>query len=608
MPARRRPEVANAAGSGAASPTFAEGPPPVDVDPRRHATSWLWEPSPSGDRRPVVRYPAKEGWVALDKAEVASQVAALASGLIAAGVDPGDRVALMGATAWEWALADLAILAAGGVTVPIYDSSPASQCERILADSSPRLAIARTRRQAERLRDAWGEEGGRVACIDAGGLDELAEGGREPDRDQLDRRLAALDGNSLATIVYTSGTTGAPKGCLITHGNIVWTSAQARGGLADVVAPGSSTLLFLPLAHIFARVIQLTCFDAGVEVGYARSLSHLRDDLATFRPTFVLVVPEVLQRVLDRARRQARGRVKGWAFALAERTAEDWAAAAHPGLVLRGRRSVADALVYAKLRAGLGGRMRYCISGGASLPPGLARFFQTAGVTVLEGYGLTETTAPATANAPGACRLGTVGRPLPGVAVRLAPDGEVLVRGSNVFAGYHGDGEATAKAITGGWFHTGDLGRLDGEGFLTITGRKKELIVTATGKMVASAPFEDSLRAHPLVAEAMIVGDGRPYLGALVTLDEEGVEAYFREQGRTPADGDPTGDEGVRSEIARALERANQNVSPAESVRRFVILDRRFSEELGELTPSRKLRRREISAHFHDDIESLYRR
>lgn len=290
---------------------IAEGPPPVEVDPSRHATSWLWEQSPSGDRRPVVFYPGKDGWVALDKAEVALQVAGLASGMIAAGVDSGDRVALMGATAWEWPLTDLAILAAGGVTVPIYDSSPVSQCERILADSSPRLAIARTRRQAERLRDAWGAEGGRVACIDAGGPDELARGGRQPDRDELDRRLAALDGSCLATIVY-------------------------------------------------------------------------------------------------------------------------------------------------------------------------------------------------------------------------APDGEVLVRGGNVFAGYHGDDEATARALIDGWFHSGDLGRLDGEGFLAITGRKKELIVTATGKMVASAPFEDSLRAHSLVAEAMIVGDGRPYLGALVTLDEEGVEALPR--------------------------------------------------------------------------------
>jgi len=600
MASRRPPVVATA--------SYAEGLPPVDVDPNRHATSWLWEQSESGEGRPVVRYPAREGWVALDKAEVASRVSGLASGLIAAGMAAGDRVALMGATGWEWALADLAILAAAGVTVPIYDSSPVPQCARILADSSPRLAIGGSPRQAARLREAWGDEGGPVVCIDAGGLDELAEGGREHDRDELHRRLTYLDGNSLATIVYTSGTTGAPKGCRITHANIVWTSTQARARLAEVVAPGSSTLLFLPLAHIFARVIQLTCFDAGVEVGYARSLSHLRDDLATFRPTFVLVVPEVLQRVFDRARRHARGPVRALAFAFAERTGEDWAAVEHPGVRLRSRRALAGALVYSRLRAGLGGRVRFCVSGGASLPPRLARFFQAAGVTVLEGYGLTETTAPATVNAPGACRLGTVGQPLPGVAVRLTADGEVLVRGGNVFAGYHRDQEATAAAFEDGWFRTGDLGRLDGEGFLTITGRKKEVIVTATGKMVAPAPFEDSLRAHPLVAEAMVVGDGRPYLGALVTLDEEEVESYFRAQGGVPTDGAPARDEGIRSEIGRALERANEDVSPAESVRRFVILDRRFSEDLGELTPSLKLRRSEIAEHFRDDIESLYHR
>ena len=573
----------------------AEGAPPVEVDPRRHATTWLWEDGPVVDRD-VLRSWEDDAWRGWSRAELADRVRSVAAGLVAAGVGAGDRVALMGRTALEWTVADLAVLAAGAVTVPVYETSTVGQSRFVLTSCGARLALADGEVCRARLEEAWAGEGVVVGIHD-GGLDALAATAGEDDEAEVERRLAALRGTSLATIVYTSGTTGDPKGCRLTHGNIVWTSAQARASLTGALDGEASMLLFLPLAHVFARVVQFVCLEAGVPVGFARSLAVLREDLATFRPTIVLAVPAVLQRVFDRARLHAAGRLRSGIFDFAVSTAEACTRGAPAGArqrALDARRAVADRLVYARIRHGLGGRLRYCVSGGAPLPVALGRFFQAAGITVLEGYGLTETTAPVGVNLPGDVRLGTVGRPLPGVEVEVAPDGELLVRGPSVFAGYHDDPAATAAAVEDGWLHTGDLGTIDADGFVTVTGRKKDLIVMSTGKKVAPGPLEERLRAHPLIADAVVLGDGRPYVVALIATDPEAVAAARLDDTR------------VRSEVQRAVDEVNAGLSRPEAIRAFGVLGRSLSAEAGELTPTLKVRRGAVADHFADLVDTLY--
>lgn len=586
------------AGPGAASTaatSLSEGDPPAAVDPRRHATTWLWEEGPD-DGVAVVRTWDGEAWRGWTRSELARGVRQVAGALVAAGVEPGDRVVVMGRTRLEWTVADLAILSAGAVTVPVYETSTPEQCRAVLASCGARLAFADSPGGRARLQEGW-DGGGVVVAMEDGGLEAFGAGAGSDDLAAVEGRLADLDGTALATIIYTSGTTGVPRGCRLTHANLVWTSAQCRARLGRALEGDASTLLFLPLAHVFARVVQLVCLEAGVPVGYARSLSQLRDDLASYRPTLVLAVPAVLQRVFDRARMSASGRLRAGIFDFAVRTAEACSRPTTAGShhrALDARRAVADRLVYARVRHGLGGRLRYCVSGGAALPVALARFFSAAGITVLEGYGLTETSAPVSVNVPGELRLGTVGRPLPGVSVRVAGDGEILVRGGNVFSGYHDDPGATVAALADGWLHTGDLGRID-DGFLTVTGRKKDLIVLSTGKKVAPGPIEERLRAAPLVADAMVVGDGRPFVVALIALDPEAVEvAGLRDASR------------VRAEVGRAVESANRGLSRSEAVRSFAILDRGPTLEDGELTPTLKLRRAVVAEHFAGIIESLY--
>jgi long-chain acyl-CoA synthetase len=583
------------AASTATATKMSEGDQPVTVDPRRHATTWLWSEEPDGGVE-IVRTWDGSAWRGWTRTQLAAHVLRVAGALVAAGVEPGDRVVVMGRTRLEWTVADLAILSAAAVTVPVYETSTAEQCGHVLASCGARLAFADSASCRARLEEGWAG-GGVVVAMEDGGLEAFGAGAGDDDMAVVEERLDDLDGTALATIIYTSGTTGVPRGCRLTHANLVWTSAQCRARLAGALDGEASTLLFLPLAHVFARVVQLVCLEAGVPVGYARSLPQLRDDLASFRPTLVLAVPAVLQRVFDRARISAAGRLKAGIFDFAVKTAEACSRPAPAGSrhrSLDARRAVADRLVYARVRHGLGGRLRYCVSGGAPLPLALARFFSAAGITVLEGYGLTETSAPLSVNVPGELRLGTVGRPLPGVTVRLADDGEILVRGGNVFAGYHDDRAATTAALADGWLRTGDLGRID-DGYITVTGRKKDLIVLSTGKKVAPGPLEERLRAAPVVADAMVVGDDRPYVVALISLDPEAVEAAnLRDATR------------VEAEVRRAVEAANQGLSRVEAIRSFAVLDRGLTLEAGELTPTLKLRRGVVAEHFADVIASLY--
>jgi long-chain acyl-CoA synthetase len=568
-------------------------------------------------------------WRDVTAREFRDEVATLAKGFIAAGIGEGDRVGLLSRTRYEWTVVDYALWAAGAVTVPIYETSSAEQVEWILSDSGARAIVvespARLDAIAEVLRRLPGVQ--RVWLIDASpqapaqSLDTLAaEGAVVSDADLAQRRTTAGAGD-FATIIYTSGTTGRPKGCEITHGNLLANARNAVHGPLSVVmeTPGASTLLFLPLAHSFARLIEVGVIEAGAVLGHLPDVATLLPDLATFQPTFLLAVPRVFEKVYNGAEQQASASgVKGAIFHAAARTAIAWSTAfgvndtdthGGPGSRLRLQHAVFDRLVYRKLRAAVGGQVRYSVSGGAALGERLGHFFRGVGITIIEGYGLTETTAAATVNRPGRNKIGTVGQPLPGVSVRISEDGEILLAGPNRFVGYWHNGSATAEALTpDGWLRTGDIGELDNEGYLRVTGRKKELIVTAGGKNVAPAVLEDRVRAHPLVSQALVVGDGRPYVACLITLDPEAVSAWLARRNR-PADtslAHLADDPDLLAEIQAAVDDANKAVSRAESIRKFRVLATDFTEQDGYLTPSLKLRRNIVTKDFADEIDALY--
>ncbi|WP_131737668.1 AMP-dependent synthetase/ligase [Actinomadura roseirufa] len=552
-------------------------------------------------------------WSAVTAAGFAAEVAGVAKGLAAAGIEPGDRVALMSRTRYEWTLLDYAIWTAGAVAVPVYETSSDEQIEWILGDSGARAVFAETAAHLASIERVRGALPGlaRVWGIDAGGVAEVTALGADLSDDVVAERRRSRGAADVATLVYTSGTTGRPKGCEITHGNLVLTARNAvQGAISEITVDGSSTLLFLPLAHVFARLIEVACVEGGIVLGHG-DVPNLLPDLATFRPTFLLAVPRVFEKVYNGAERKAAAEGKGRIFAAAADTAVAYSRAlqdGRPGIGLRLRHRVFDALVYRKLRAAVGGRVRFAVSGGAALGERLGHFFRGAGITILEGYGLTETTAPATVNRPTAIKIGTVGRPIPGVDLRIAEDGEVLVRGINVLRGYWNDEAATEAALNDGWFHTGDLGSLDEEGFLRITGRKKEILVTAAGKNVAPAPLEDRIRAHPLISQCLVVGDGRKFIGALITLDEEALGPWKTRHGRPAA---MTVDElrrdpGLLAEIEAAVADANRSVSHAEAVKRHTVLGVDFTEAAGHMTPSLKVKRTVVMKDFAGEIDALY--
>ncbi|GAA2309436.1 AMP-dependent synthetase/ligase [Actinomadura luteofluorescens] len=563
--------------------------------------------------RIVLRRKNGDAWSAVTAAEFAAETAGVAKGLAAAGVEPGDRVCLLSRTRYEWTVLDYAIWAAGAVSVPIYETSSAEQIEWIVGDSGAKAVFAETGAHVatvEEIRDrlpglahVWG--------IDAGGVAEVTRLGADVGDDVVEERRRSRRAADIATLVYTSGTTGRPKGCEITHGNLVSTARNAvQGAIAEIAVEGSSTLLFLPLAHVFARLIEVATIEGGIVLGHS-DVPNLLPDLASFRPTFLLAVPRVFEKVYNGAEQKAAADGKGKIFKTAAETAVAYSRALDdggPGLGLKARHRVFDVLVYRKLRAAVGGRVQYAVSGGAALGERLGHFFRGVGITILEGYGLTETTAPAAVNRPSAIRIGTVGKPIPGVDVRIAEDGEVLVRGVDVMRGYWNNEAATKEALEDGWFHTGDLGSLDEEGFLRITGRKKEILVTAAGKNVAPAPLEDRLRAHPLISQCLVVGDGRKFISALVTLDEEALGPWKAQHGK-PAEmtvDELRRDPDLVAEIEAAVADANKSVSHAEAIKKHVVLGVDFTEEAGHMTPSLKVKRNVVMKDFADEIDALY--
>ena len=550
-------------------------------------------------------------WVAVTAKEFATEVRSLAAGLIAGGIQAGDRVGLMSKTRYEWTLCDYAIWAAGAVTVPIYETSSAEQVQWNLGDSGAVGAIFESamhqstfdsvRDQLPGLRGTWN--------IDAGGLEDLAAAGREVPDSDVDARRATLGAHSLATIIYTSGTTGRPKGCELTHGNLLGTGRSASKVIPELFNPDGATLLFLPLAHVFARLIQVACIETGARMGHTADIKNLMADFSTFQPTFILSVPRVFEKVFNTAKQKAHADGKGKIFDQAEKVAIAYSEAlgtGSVGLPLKLQHALFDKLVYVKLRAALGGKVAWAVSGGAPLGDRLGHFFRGIGVTILEGYGLTETTAAGTINTPAHVKIGTVGRPSPGVTVKIAEDGEILMRGEHILRGYWHNETATAQAIVDGWFHSGDIGVLDDEGFVKITGRKKELIVTAGGKNVAPAVLEDRLRAHPLISQCMVVGDKQPFIACLVTIDAEAIQPWAKANNKSHLIPHLVDDPDLLAEVQGAVDEANKAVSKAEAIRKFTVLSIDWTEEGGQLTPSLKLKRAVVMQEFGAEVAGLY--
>ncbi|WP_371645756.1 AMP-dependent synthetase/ligase [Streptomyces mirabilis] len=568
---------------------------------------------------------ADGAWEDVTATEFAAQVLAVAKGLIAEGLAPGDRIAIMARTTYEWTLLDFAAWAAGLVTVPVYPTSSVFQVRWILQDSGAVALATETVAQASSL----GPERDRIPDLrhmwvfEKGHLERLAELGQDiPDQEVAVRR-GVLGPDTLATLIYTSGTTGRPKGCALTHGNFFAEIDNAIELLYPIfkakTSDAASMLLFLPLSHVFGRMVAVACLRARVRLGHAPSLSteDLLEDLASFRPTFLLAIPYVLEKVFNTGRATAEKMGRGSSFDRAARIACSYGEAIEakqhgtgpgPSRSLRATRALYDPLVYRRIRNALGGKVRYAICGGSPLGRRLAAFYAGAGIEIFEGYGLTEATAAATVTPPLKPRLGTVGWPLPGTRVRIAGDGEILLGGEQIFRGYWDpNAGGVVDAAPDGWFATGDIGELDDGGYLTITGRKKEILITAGGKSVAPAPLENWLRSHPLIAQCIVLGDRRPYVTALITLDQDGVTHWRQMIGKHPVPPELLMDDPELNVILqRAIDEANKLVSRPESIRRFAVLPGDFTELAGHVTPTMKLRRAAIERDFSKEIEELY--
>jgi long-chain acyl-CoA synthetase len=565
--------------------------------------------------RVVVSRRVEGDWLPVTALALMDDIEAIGAGLMAAGVQPGERVALMSRTRYEWLLYDMAILSVGAVTVPVYETSSGEQVEWILSDSGAVAVVVENDRQYDMvaamrerlpaLRDLWRVEADRFTLIEAG-----MSVGHEPQQQRRD----TLGPDDLATIVYTSGTTGRPKGCMLTHGNLltmVHNVVDADGIYEHVFNERQSALLFLPLAHVLARVIQLSALHAGVRLGHT-DMANVVEDLKSFQPTVVLSVPRVFEKLYNTARHTATAAGKKGVFDKAEEVAIAWSQAhddGGPSPALRVEHALFQRLVYRKVMAAMGGHVRWAVSGGAPLGAHLGHLFRGMGLNVLEGYGLTETTAGATVNLPDRQRIGSVGPPEPGFAIRIADDGEILLKGGAVFPGYWQNETATAEVFDDeGWFRTGDVGHLDTDGFLFITDRKKDLIVTAAGKNVAPAMLEDRLREHWLVSQAFVVGDGRPYVAALLTVDDEAFTTWKSDTGKRPDAGlaELLDDKDLVAVVQDAVDRANAAVSQAEAIRRWRVVPHDFTLETGEVTPTLKLRRAVVATRYADEVDLLY--
>ena len=591
-----------------------DAPAVVEADPTANVTDLLLERVRLTPDRPLFALPTPAGgWQNVTAAEFHAQVVALAKGLVSAGIQPGDKIGMMCKTRYEWSLLDFATWFAGAVLVPVYETSSPSQIHWDLSDSGAIAMVTETAEQFSRfdevradlplVEQAW--------QIDLGDLAKLAAAGTDVSDEEIERRRAIAQGSDLATLIYTAGTTGKPKGVVLTHSNFVELVRNASKRLPEIVNDESSTLLFITMAHVFARFISVLNIYGGVKTGHQSDTKQLLPAMASFQPTFLLAVPRVFEKVYNSSEQKAEAGGKGRIFRKAAEVAIAHSKALDSGSVPFGlslQFAVLDRLVLSKIRAAMGGKVKYAVSGSAPLGLRLGHFYRSLGITIMEGYGLTETTAPVSVNPPSNFKIGTVGPPLPGMSVRIADDGEIQVKGVDVFAGYWKNPEETAKVFDGEWFMTGDIGQLDDDGYLTITGRKKEIIVTAGGKNVAPAQLEDPIRANPIIGQVVVVGEQRPFISALITLDEEMLPVWLNNNGEdaTQSLGEASRNPKVLAEIQKAVDAANATVSRAESIRKFVILPQDLTEASGHLTPKLSIKRNVILTDFAHVIEDMY--
>jgi long-chain acyl-CoA synthetase len=562
--------------------------------------------------RVVVSRPLGDGWQAVTAKEYEAEIRSVAKGLIASGISIGDRVAIMAKTRYEWTVLDFAIWFAGAVPVPIYETSSAEQVDWILSDSAAVAIIVETPALVELVKPIMPATCKNVWNITDNALATLITAGKSITDDEISKRREALKPETLATLIYTSGTTGKPKGVHLTHGNFLSECGNVVNGASDLfLKPGGSTLLFLPVAHVFGRMVQIGAITAGLHLAHCSDITKLPADLGTFKPTFVLAVPRIFEKIFNGAEAKAEAAGKGKIFHKAVAVAVAYSVAMdgkRMSPLLKLQHGLFDKLVYSKIRTGLGGRVEAAISGGAPLGERLGHFYRGAGIRVLEGYGLTETTAGATLNLTAAHKVGSVGKPIPGTTIKIADDGEVLIKGPIVMKGYWQNEAANAEVFTNdNYFRSGDLGKLDDEGYLYITGRKKELIVTAGGKNVAPAVLEDRLRANPLISQCMVVGDNKPFIAALVTLDPDAIKPWAvanKKEGASIADltKDPT----LLAVIQTAVDEANKAVSRAESIRKFTVLSVDFTIPGGQLTAKLSVKRHVVAQQFAREIDELF--
>ncbi|MET1089083.1 MAG: AMP-dependent synthetase/ligase [Arthrobacter sp.] len=591
-------------------------PPLVVVPPETNITDLVLRQAAKPSNPSLFsRLDSAGSWQDISATDFLADVTALAKGLMASGVTAGDRVGIMSRTRYEWALVDFAIWFAGAVSVPIYETSSPSQVAWNLGDSGAVAAFAEAAHHENVIRQAVNAEGlsalQHVWQLEGNGLDALREAGRGISDADLEARRATAGLDDVATVIYTSGTTGRPKGCQLTHGNFVELSDNALAIIGEIVHENAKTIMFLPLAHVFARFISVLAMAAGTTVAHTPDIKNLLSDLQSYEPTFILAVPRVFEKVYNSALTKAEDGGKGAIFHRAADTAIAFSKARQNGRVglgLKLRHALFDKLVYGKLRAAMGGHVAHAVSGGGPLGERLGHFFQGIGLQVLEGYGLTETTAPISVNTPSLIKIGSVGKPLPGNSVRIAEDGEILAKGVCVMRGYYKREDLTDETFDDGWFRTGDIGRLDEDGFVWITGRKKEIIVTAGGKNVVPALLEDQIRADALVSQVLVVGDNRPFIGALVTLDQEALPGWLQRHGlpATTSLEEAAGNSVVKAAVQDLITAANSSVSQAEAIKSFRIVPADFTEASGHLTPSMKVKRAQVMKDFETVIEEMY--
>ena len=585
------------------------------IDADKNVFSVLEERVRRAPNDSLVEYKNEAGeWSSFNAAEFQAKVIAIAKGLIARGIMPGDSVSITAHTCWQWTALDLAIMSIGALTVPVYETNSPAQVTMIFNDSKVKMAFAEDDGQRDKIESVRAQcpDLGDVYVIRFGAIDTIIEYGRSVSDAEFYEREHAVKGSDLATIVYTSGSTGTPKGIELSHANFVFITYSGVNSMPDIaMKPNRRLLLFLPLAHVFARYMQFFCFAGNVSLGLSGNLKTILADFQAFKPTFILAVPRIFEKIYNAASQKAGSGLKGRVFAGATQVARDWSYAQQSGegipLALGMKHALYDKLVYSSIMDVFGGHVEYAVSGGAPLDSSIAHFFNGVGLPLLEGYGMTETCAPSSVNPTVGYKIGTIGLPLQGVTMGVDETGELCIKSPAVCVGYHNHPDVTEQQIVDGWLHTGDLGSIDDDGFVSIVGRKKDLIITAGGKNVSPSEMEASIMTSPVVSQCVVIGDRKPFIASIISLDLAETNLWLESQGAERVENleEATKNPIVRAEVERAVNKANELVSRAESIRKFEIVPDEFTEGNGLVTPSMKARRQAVVEHYRSLIDTV---